>query len=303
MKNIPAKFFTGDTMYRLASEVGHVEEIAYDPKVSHTKDYIRALITFDTEKPAKSYRKLTVSKDVTVTIEFEYERIHKKCFHCYRLTHEKFCCPSLRKGPSAKLPNNPSSSNGERTPTENSPIVAKEAPLDGPPGFPAMFPELPPQERSAALLYISHSDETERQARIIRVRQAIEEQGQSHVATLTRFTTNLDKGKGHVFSYPDLEVNSSPPLLLQQSASKEIGDQNELSASSCSGVAENSTPTISTGFQIGVSSKHQSAGDSSGAKAPRRRPPSWKRKAQAGKASVQVSPPSELAPPTVGVWW
>ncbi|KAL0694839.1 hypothetical protein Bca4012_062019 [Brassica carinata] len=297
IKNIPTKFFTGDTMYRLASEVGHVEEIAYDPKVSHTKDYIRALITFDTEKPARASRKLSVSKDVTVTIEFEYERIHKKCFHCYRLTHEKFRCPMLRKGPTAKLPNNPPSSSCERTPTESSPIIAKEAPLDGPPGFPTMFPELLPQERNAALLYISHSDDTERHARIRRVRQAIEDQGQSHVATLTRFTTNLDKGKGHVFSYPDLEDNSSPPLLLRQSASKEIGVQNEQSASSCSGTAENLTPTVSTGFQIGVSSKTPSAGDSSGAKVPRRRPPSWKRKAQAGKASAKVSPPSELAPP------
>ena len=63
IRHIPMKFFTGDTMYKLASEVGHVEEIAYDPKVSHTKDYIRALITFDTENSAKASRKLTVRKD------------------------------------------------------------------------------------------------------------------------------------------------------------------------------------------------------------------------------------------------
>lgn len=78
IRHIPMKFFTGDTMHRLASEIGHVEEIAYDPKVSHTKEYVRAMITFDTENPTKASRKLMVSKEDSVTIEFEYERIHKK---------------------------------------------------------------------------------------------------------------------------------------------------------------------------------------------------------------------------------
>ncbi|KAF2531235.1 hypothetical protein F2Q70_00033066 [Brassica cretica] len=32
-RHIPTKFFTTDTMFKLASEVGKVEEIAYDPKV------------------------------------------------------------------------------------------------------------------------------------------------------------------------------------------------------------------------------------------------------------------------------
>lgn len=36
IRHIPVEFFTTDTMYRLASEVGKVETIAYDPKVSHT---------------------------------------------------------------------------------------------------------------------------------------------------------------------------------------------------------------------------------------------------------------------------
>lgn len=40
-------------MYQLASEVGKVEEIAYDPKVSHTKEYIRAEVTFNVDNPAK----------------------------------------------------------------------------------------------------------------------------------------------------------------------------------------------------------------------------------------------------------
>lgn len=35
-------------MYALAKETGTIVEIAYDPKISHTKDYIQALVSFDT---------------------------------------------------------------------------------------------------------------------------------------------------------------------------------------------------------------------------------------------------------------
>ena len=98
IRNIPVNFFTVETMYKLASEVGKVEEVAYDPKVSHTKEYIRALILFDTNNPAKAARKLTV-KGGTIIIEFEYEKIHKRCFNCLRLTHEKVKCPFIKRGP------------------------------------------------------------------------------------------------------------------------------------------------------------------------------------------------------------
>lgn len=37
IRNIPANLFTTKTMFSLASEVGKVDTIAYDPKVSHTK--------------------------------------------------------------------------------------------------------------------------------------------------------------------------------------------------------------------------------------------------------------------------
>lgn len=82
-------FFTTGTMDTLASEICHVEEIAYDPKVSQAKDYIRALITFNTNNPLKATRKLSMPEGGTVTIEFEYEKIHKRCFHCLRLTMRK----------------------------------------------------------------------------------------------------------------------------------------------------------------------------------------------------------------------
>ncbi|KAJ4901649.1 hypothetical protein Rs2_15600 [Raphanus sativus] len=277
IKNIPMKFFTGDTMHRLASEIGHVELVAYDPKVSHTKDYIRALITFDSENPAKPSCKLTVSKDKT-------------------------------NAPKQNSQNATPSSSGEKSPSEIIPSTAMKVTTEAPPGFPVMFLELPPEERKAALLYISHSDATERQARIMRVRQAIEDQGQSHVATLTRFTSNLDKGKGHVFCYPESDQDHSPPACQRARTTGSLPllgdqyDQEGYSETEGSGIACDSAPNITTGFEIGVSSQTPSAGDSKVVKVARRRPPSWKRKAQALKSTIRITSTSDqaLIPPESG---
>ncbi|KAH0935710.1 hypothetical protein HID58_012827 [Brassica napus] len=124
--------------------------------------------------------------------------------------------------------------------------------MEGPPGFPPLFPELPPQEQKAAMLYISHADATERQARIMRVRQAISDQDQTHKPR------------------PALSL----PLI-----------RDEASDSALSGFVGSQELAVTTGFQIGLSSTTPSSGDSITPKQQRRRPPSWKRKAQAGKGA------------------
>lgn len=96
IRHIPMNFFTTKTIFNLASEVGHVEEIAYDTKVSHTKDYILALNVFNTDNSMNASQKLDIGGE-GVNIEFEYEKIHKRCFHCLRLTHEKLKCPLWKK--------------------------------------------------------------------------------------------------------------------------------------------------------------------------------------------------------------
>lgn len=137
------------------------------------------------DKPAKAFRKLSVSKDETIIIEYEYEKIHKRCHHCLRLTHEKVRCPLLRKGP---LPN---LQIGQASHALSiAPVVTNKH--DGPPGFPILFPELSKEERKMALLYISHSDETERKARIERVQQGIEENKAESSIRLAKITNEVD---------------------------------------------------------------------------------------------------------------
>lgn len=276
MRNIPAVFFTAETMHKLASEVGKVEVIAYDPKVSHTKDYIRALVRFDTNKPAKATRKLNVPEGGTVTIEFDYEKIHKRCFHCLRLTHEKIKCPLLKRGVTREQKSVGVSS----VPMKGLSITE---PMEGPPGFPALFPELSSEDRKMAMLYISHADETERRARIERVKQGIEENKAASSVHLTRITKELDKGKGHVFSYTELlksqHHDKSMQLYIPQTQKKgEKKDEDIISSSSEFSTSSAPLAPMGLGFQLGPSSEGRVIGNTGAGKSQKRRRASWKRR-------------------------
>ena len=66
----------------LASKVGKVEEIAYDLKASQKEAYIRALVRLDIANPAIAIKPLNLPSGGRVIIEFEYEKLRKRCFHC-----------------------------------------------------------------------------------------------------------------------------------------------------------------------------------------------------------------------------
>ncbi|RID66521.1 hypothetical protein BRARA_D01654 [Brassica rapa] len=270
-------FFTTDTMFKLASEVGKVEEIAYDPKVSHTKDYIRALITFSTDNPVKASRRLNMPKgEGSVLIEFEYEKIHKR--KDYRAPK---MLPTVQEGPQTSL---------QIVKTTGVSSVTLEV---GPPGFPIMFPELSDQERRSAMVYVSHADETERNARIQRVRHTIDDSAKTPPVILTKISHDLDKGKGHVFSYPDISSRLQWPTskkLQSTSSAPLVSLESEGEAESSSASLPVVLPPfdVTTGFQLGTSSMDPTTGNIKGGKKARRRPPSWKRKTQgrvAGTAS------------------
>lgn len=153
------------------------------------------------------------------------------------------------------------------------------APEMGPPGFPNLFPELSVHDRRSAMMYVFHSDETERNARIQRVRLAIEDSAKAPPAVLTKITPHLNKEKGHVFDYLDIsarlqwpstkksQITSSAPLLSLES-------EGESEATPASLTALQHPLDVTTGFQLGTSYKNLTADDVRGGKKARRRPPS-----------------------------
>lgn len=225
------------------------------------------------------------SSEVTV-ITYEYEKIHKRCFSCFRLTHEKQRCPYCKRKHNVAGTSRSESENAaipkEIVPLHQPELVLKDSNLGGPPGFPPLFPELSEDDQRMALQYISHSDDTERRARIQRVKQSILEAPKVQNVML-KISHDLNKDKGHVFKYNDQEKERSvharlgkdPALSLQPPESNPEYDSE-------SSVKQNSTSNFkiqgSTVFRLGNSSQSVSTGNLRSKKRDRKRPPALVRR-------------------------
>ena len=283
IRNIPCNHYMLETIRTLAKAAGEVIDVAYDPKFSQKTDFIRAKVLFDISKPARDDKLLNIPGGKGVMISYEYEKLRKKCFHCFRLTHEKAQCPLLKKGSHlARSPSTPQEPEGMIKEKYHAETPPAHRLLEAPSGFPSLFPEFSKDDRRSALMYVSHSDATERMARIVRVNHHIEDIRRKKDEDLPLFSTDLLKEKGMVFKYDITgdklksistrcvsQSRSAPALPNSQGIALEESDQ----SSSSHLVTE-----ISTGFHMGSSSKTLATGSLSGQKKPRNRPLGWKRR-------------------------
>ncbi|WZY85207.1 hypothetical protein YC2023_031591 [Brassica napus] len=171
----------------------------------------------------------------------------------------------------------PSSSQLQPLPTQPS-----SQHLSVPPRFAPLFPELPIEERNAAMLYISHSDATERQARILRVQQSLAPGFVEPTVVKPIISHDLNKGKGHVFVFQEndrpLKRSSTmtdvpgnyerSPLRAHSNSNYDSSDHEASSAS---------FPPGPTGFLMGSSAGNPPPGTRSEGRKNRRRPQRWKR--------------------------
>lgn len=97
MKNILGNHYTVDAITALCEFAGQVVEVAYDPIKPQTKEYVRVKVKFDVSKPLRRSKIVNLPKGGTVTILYDYERIHKRCYTCQRLLHEQDKCPIFQK--------------------------------------------------------------------------------------------------------------------------------------------------------------------------------------------------------------
>ncbi|CAA7017744.1 unnamed protein product [Microthlaspi erraticum] len=158
----------------LARRVGEVIEIAYGTKGPQKETFVHAHVKLKIADPPIQSKMVNLSTRGSVTIENKYDKLRKYCFHCHGINDERPMCPFSHN----RIPSMPLKHRVEQTV-----MVADQAlqlvsvVADHPsvmPGFPPFFAELPMEERHVALQYVSHSDTTERQARIERVKQSIE---------------------------------------------------------------------------------------------------------------------------------
>ncbi|KAF3512920.1 hypothetical protein F2Q69_00009514 [Brassica cretica] len=151
-----------------------------------------------------------------------------------------------------------------------------------------------------AMMYVSHADETERRERIERVRQGIADSAAEASVRLTKITHELDKGKGHVFSYQDHRNNAPKQRALCLGSYSVANNNGLLEDEAESSAAESmhvSAPTlISTGFQLGPSSEGRVSGNLGSGKSQRKRPQSCKRKTSSRQHLSTPVSSSDLQP-------
>lgn len=67
--------------------------VVFDPTKPITQDFVRVLVRFNVAKPLRVGKVLSIGGGKTQTIHSDYEKLHKRCWICKRLNHEKNICP------------------------------------------------------------------------------------------------------------------------------------------------------------------------------------------------------------------
>ncbi|KAG2322288.1 hypothetical protein Bca52824_015501 [Brassica carinata] len=118
LRNIPINHYTEASISAFGDLVGQVVEVAFDPSKPHSNDFERVKIRLHVSRPLSKFKVINLPEGGQATILYEYERIHKRCFHSQRLTHEQTTCPFKLRS----LQSQPEQSNFSR----NVPAAAKE---------------------------------------------------------------------------------------------------------------------------------------------------------------------------------
>lgn len=151
--------------------------------------------------------------------------------------------------------------------------------LEGPHGFPPMFPQLSKQDQVMALQYISHSDEIERMARIYIVKQSIIDPKSS----FPKISHEFDKGKGLVFGFENecerlkkRSLHGSKPLA----SAPDLDLQSSNNADPEHSFASLFVDTGLTVFKMGSFSKDPLSANLPAIKRGRNSPSAWKRRSR-----------------------
>lgn len=77
---IPVNYFTLSTTDTIASGIGHVKEIAYDPTKPLLQDFVRALVVLDLDQVVRDTKTVNLPSGGVAVVEIEYERVRKSVF-------------------------------------------------------------------------------------------------------------------------------------------------------------------------------------------------------------------------------
>lgn len=223
LRNIPVNHYTAKSIEALGDLVGQVVIVAFDPSRPRLNDYERVLVRFDVSKPLRKTKVVNLPSGEQTTILYEYERIHKRCFHCQRLTHEQTVCPfKLRQleksSEQSNILNRGLKNSQDKVLKESDPLFGvleeNQVGINPATGRQRIAKEVLDGMRQ----YLLTASGPEKIIREFRVKASLADLGSDPVAqksflsleNVPVITSEVDKGKGHVFEYQNKSSSEIP---------------------------------------------------------------------------------------------
>ncbi|XP_024009178.1 uncharacterized protein LOC112084174 [Eutrema salsugineum] len=186
---IPVNYFTLKTIERIADRIGKVVTIEYDPEKSVLQAFVRVLVILDLEQPVRETKTVNLPRGGVETVEIKYERLVKKCFNCFRLTHEKAKCPLLlnqkNRGVSETLKRSEITQNGNLQRQHHNNLADQIMPYlipSAPPGFAPRPNVVAPEVFDQMRIYMNSGDPNDRYIREMRMKQTLDDLSKDPVA-------------------------------------------------------------------------------------------------------------------------
>ncbi|XP_048599928.1 uncharacterized protein LOC125580032 [Brassica napus] len=238
----------------LGEMIGEVKVLAFDPTKPITQPFIRVQVRFNVAKPLRMAKVLNMGEGRTHIIHFDYEQLQKRCYTCKRLNHEKSICPlEVKKRQEAATLRREKIIAEKTKPTtvliQSDPLFGvleeEQVGLNPLTGRPKITTEVLEEMRRFLM-----ADTGESLAiKIDKVKKSVAETERDPILqkTVLRLeaapiiTTNLNKGKGHIFDFSDQEivrgewdvnVNSDKLMAASMRANRSSSHQSPLLLSS-----------------------------------------------------------------------
>ncbi|CAA7017786.1 unnamed protein product [Microthlaspi erraticum] len=117
IRGIPLIFLTRNVINHIASTLGDVEVVDFNPEAAAAVEFVRVKVTWNVDNPLRFQRNFQFTPGVNTVIKFKYERLRGFCEVCGLLTPDTGACVVVEDVPEAgdddNNDNNDDGNNGE----------------------------------------------------------------------------------------------------------------------------------------------------------------------------------------------
>lgn len=237
LKHLSANYLTTKTINLVADGIGHVEVIEFDPAKPLLNDYVRVQVTLDLDQLSRYKISVTLPRGRVEYVDVEYERVRKKCFHCFRLAYEKQKCPlfqgSRNKGKGVVNRQNVAEGQSSGVRQHHTDLAERLMPLLAsaiPPGFEPPATVVASEVFEQMQIYMNIVDPEERRIREAKMRKTLNELSSDPIAQRSclrlemapKVLTEVNGDRGKVFDFSKVQDRQFPNVSDSSATRSEV---------------------------------------------------------------------------------